>query len=158
MSKLRGSRRDWIVGFTCGAFDLFHVGHLTFLEACRRQCDELHIGVNSDASIKLYKSRVRPIIPQEERIQILQSLWDANHYIHPFDEEHPYELLSLIHPDIYFKGGDYTLDNLTSRPLVESWGGQVVIVPRAPGSQSTSAIIETIRRRYPTDPRATYVP
>src|ERR1700761_1058110 len=128
------------IGFTCGAFDILHAGHVEYLSAARGICDALLVAVNSDASIRSYKSALRPINPQEHRLKGIAAL-EAVDAVILMEETRPARLIELLKPDVYVKGGDYAADSLQSKPLVESYGGEVMTVP-IDSRISTTAILE----------------
>src|SRR6186997_432598 len=92
---------------TNGTFDILHIGHVRYLEAARALGDILVVGINSDASVRGYKGPGRPVIPQEERAEIVASL-RAVDYVTIFDEPTAIHLVEALQPDIYVKGGDYS--------------------------------------------------
>lgn len=153
-TALIGSREEvcaWLVeerrlgktiGFTSGTFDLLHRGHVAYLEEARRLCDVLVVGVNSDISVKSYKGPTRPIIPAEDRAQVVAALRSVD-YVFIFDDRNNNRSIELLTPDIYIKAGDYAKDKLSSAPIVESYGGKVALVGFVP-ERSTSSIIERI--------------
>jgi len=128
------------VGFTCGAFDILHAGHVDYLERSRRHCDRLIVAVNSDASVRAYKSALRPVNPENNRMLVVAALESVDAVI-LMPETHPAALMELLKPDVYIKGGDYKADQLESKALVESYGGQVLCIPVA-FETSTSATLE----------------
>ncbi len=140
--KMKGKR----VVFTNGCFDLLHVGHIRYLEGARSLGDILVVGVNSDRSVRNLKGPNRPILPEEERAEILSGLESVN-YITIFDEPTPLELISFLQPHILVKGGDWTKETTVGKEVVERSGGEVVILPFIEGS-STSNLIESILKRY----------
>jgi len=140
--KMKGNR----VVFTNGCFDLLHVGHIRYLEGARSLGDILVVGVNSDRSVRNLKGPNRPILPEEERAEILSGLESVN-YITIFDEPTPLELISFLQPHILVKGGDWTKETTVGKEVVERSGGEVVILPFIEGS-STSNLIESILKRY----------
>ncbi len=114
--------------FTNGCFDLLHVGHVRHLEAASKLGDVFIVGINSDTSIRRIKDDDnRPIYNVEERIQML-SVLNFVDYITVFDEDTPIELLKIIKPDVLVKGGDYTVDQVVGKEIVEEAGGEVVII------------------------------
>jgi D-beta-D-heptose 7-phosphate kinase/D-beta-D-heptose 1-phosphate adenosyltransferase len=135
-----------VVVFTNGCFDLLHVGHIKYLQAARDLGDMLVLGLNSDASIRRLKGPKRPLIGQEERAHILAALGCID-YVVIFDEDTPYELIDTLRPDILVKGGDYAIDDVVGRDLVESWGGRVELVRFVDG-KSTSTLIDRILEAY----------
>jgi len=140
--KQRGKR----IVFTNGCFDLLHVGHVKYLQKARSFGDLLILGLNSDASIRRLKGEKRPLIGEEERAHILAAL-DCVDYLLVFDEDTPLRVISALRPDVLVKGGDYTLEEVVGRELVESYGGRVELVTFVDG-RSTTGIIEKILRSY----------
>jgi D-beta-D-heptose 7-phosphate kinase/D-beta-D-heptose 1-phosphate adenosyltransferase len=132
--------------FTNGCFDLLHVGHVRYLEEAKRLGDVLIVGVNSDRSVRGLKGELRPILPAEERAEILSGL-ECVDYVTVFDEPTPLEMISSIEPHVLVKGGDWTKDDVVGREVVERLGGEVFLLPFVQGS-STSHLIETIIKRY----------
>jgi D-beta-D-heptose 7-phosphate kinase / D-beta-D-heptose 1-phosphate adenosyltransferase len=132
--------------FTNGCFDILHRGHITYLNKAKEFGDILVVGLNSDNSIKRLKGPDRPINTVEDRGQVLSALSCVDHII-PFDEDTPEELIKVIEPDVFVKGGDYTRDTLPEAPLVERLGGQVVILPYV-SDRSTTGIIEKIQQLH----------
>jgi rfaE bifunctional protein nucleotidyltransferase chain/domain len=134
------------VALTNGTFDLIHVGHLRSLEQARAHGDLLVVGINSDASVRQYKAPDRPILPQAERAELIAGLACVD-YVVIFDEPTAERMIAEIRPDIYVKGADYATKPLPERPVVEGYGGQVVLVDLEPG-HSTTDIIGEIARRF----------
>lgn len=123
-----------------GCFDLLHAGHVALLQAARRTGDCLVVCVNSDASVRRRKGDGRPLVPEADRIRVLRAL-ECVDAVAVFDEDTPERLLAELRPHIWAKGGDYALTRLPEAPLVESWGGQVVLFPYLDG-RSTTGIAE----------------
>ena len=136
------------VVWTNGCFDLMHVGHILYLEKARSYGDLLVVGLNSDASVRLSKGLRRPIVQQDQRAKLLSALSCVD-YIVLFDEESPIHLIEKLRPDVYAKGGDYTIEtiNQNERRLVESYGGEIALFPGVEGL-STSALIEKIISKH----------
>ncbi len=132
--------------FTNGCFDLLHLGHVRYLEEAKSLGDILVVGVNSDRSIRELKGPKRPILPAEERAEILSGLGCVD-YVTIFDELDPLELISSLLPHVLVKGGDWTMETTVGREVVERAGGKVIILPFVEGA-STSNLIETILKRY----------
>jgi len=132
--------------FTNGCFDLLHIGHIRYLEKAKSLGDILVVGVNSDHSVQTLKGPERPILPAEERAEILSGLGCVD-YVTVFDEATPLDLITLLQPHILVKGGDWTQETIVGKEMVEKSGGEVAIVPFVEGS-STSNLIETILKRY----------
>lgn len=140
------------VVFTNGHFDLLHVGHLRYLQAARALGDTLVVGVNDDAVTRLRKGPGRPIVPEEERAELVAGLACVD-YVVIFHEETAEAAVARLRPDIYVKGGDYAIDEAEERagkqPLPEAavvrgYGGEVRTVPLVPG-RSTTDIVRRIR-------------
>lgn len=131
------------VGFTCGAFDLLHAGHVDYLETARTLCDRLIVAVNSDQSVRSYKNPLRPIVKQEFRMNVIAALRCVD-AVTLMTETRPASLIELLRPDLYIKGGDYQVSQLQSAPLVESYGGSCAVIP-VNHEISTSAIVKRIQ-------------
>ncbi len=134
------------VVFTNGCFDLLHIGHVRYLEKAKGLGDVLVVGVNSDTSVRKLKGPQRPILPEEERTEILSSLGCVD-YVTLFSEMDPLKLITSLHPDVLVKGGDWRREQIVGGEAVERSGGEVVIIPFV-GKASTSNLIETILKRY----------
>jgi rfaE bifunctional protein nucleotidyltransferase chain/domain len=115
------------VVFTNGCFDILHIGHVRYLQDARSQGDLLVVGVNSDASVSRLKGPGRPVVREEERVEILAAL-ECVDYVTIFSEDTPVELILAIKPNIHVKGGDYKPEDLPEADAVESVGGEVRIV------------------------------
>ncbi len=142
--KLRAEGK--VVVFTNGLFDILHVGHLYFLQAAKSLGDSLFVGLNSDSSARMLRGRERPIISEEERAHILSAL-ECVDYVVIFEEKTAEKLVWKLKPDIYAKGGDYTAEDLPEARVVDSYGGEVRILPYLP-EHSTTELIERILSRY----------
>jgi len=127
------------IGFTCGAFDLLHAGHVDYLEQARGLCDTLIVAVNSDASIQQYKSPLRPINPQDQRLRIVGALRCVD-AVTLLDHPRPLPLIELIKPHFYIKGGDYAASKLRSAKALEAWGGKAVVIKVRFDSSTTRTI------------------
>ncbi len=132
--------------FTNGCFDILHAGHVRYLTAARKEGDVLVVGLNSDQSVRKIKGDKRPVIPQDERSEILAGLWCVD-YIIVFNEPDPLNLIELVRPDVLVKGDDWPEDKIIGADFVKEKGGRVVRVPLLPGA-STSQIIERIIEVY----------
>ena len=133
--KANGER----VVFTNGCFDLLHVGHITVLEKAHSFGDRLIVAINSDASVSALKGPTRPIVGETDRARVLAAL-AAVDAVCVFSESTPMELILATRPDVLVKGGDYNLDTVVGAQEVQSWGGQVKIVPIVPGFSTTRLI------------------
>lgn len=140
------------VVFTNGCFDLLHPGHIQTLESSRALGDALIVGLNSDASTRELKGPARPVIPEQERAELLAALECVDAVV-IFNEPTPREIIAALLPDILVKGGDWPDDQIVGRAEVESAGGRVVSIPVVP-DYSTSAILEKIRNLPPPPPAA----
>jgi D-beta-D-heptose 7-phosphate kinase/D-beta-D-heptose 1-phosphate adenosyltransferase len=127
------------VVFTNGCFDLLHIGHIAVLEEARRFGDRLIVAINSDASVTSLKGPGRPIVGQNERARVLAALAAVDAVV-VFTEPTPLELILATRPDVLVKGGDYTFDAVVGACEVQSWGGQVKIVPLVEGASTTLLI------------------
>jgi rfaE bifunctional protein nucleotidyltransferase chain/domain len=136
VSRLR-RRGDRLVA-TGGCFDLLHSGHLSLLQQARALGDALLVCVNSDESVRRRKGPGRPIVPAADRIALLEALEPVDAVI-MFDEDTPATLLETVRPDVWVKGGDYTLNDLPEATVVHRYGGQVVIISLVAG-YSTSRL------------------
>ena len=131
------------VVFTNGCFDLLHRGHLFLLQEARKLGDMLVVGVNSDASARRVKGSGRPVMLEEDRVELLEALPCVDHVV-VFDEDTPEALIRRVEPDLHVKGGDHADERLPEESVVEELGGEVVVLPLLPG-RSASATIEHIR-------------
>ena len=141
-ATIRAAGRCLVV--TNGCFDLLHAGHVTYLEQARAQGDLLLLGLNGDASVRALKGEGRPIHPEEDRALVLAAL-EAVGAVTIFPEVRAVRFLELAQPDVYVKGGDYTLAtiNQDERRAVENAGGRIVFQPFLPG-RSTTRTLERI--------------
>ncbi len=138
--------------FTNGCFDLLHLGHVRYLQEARAQGDFLIIGLNDDAGVRLLKGVGRPLIPQQERAELLAALAFVD-YVTIFSEPTAGPLVEQLQPAIYVKGGDYAqarserpdLSRLPEARVVQSYGGTVRLIPYLP-HHSTTALITAIKQ------------
>jgi len=131
------------VVFTNGCFDILHAGHVRYLKKARSFGDCLVLGLNSDASVRRIKGPTRPINCQEDRAEVADALACVD-YVVIFDEPTAEALITKVHPDVYVKGGDYTLETLPEGQIVKSYGGEVELVTLVEG-RSTTNIIKKIQ-------------
>jgi rfaE bifunctional protein nucleotidyltransferase chain/domain len=122
-----------------GCFDVLHVGHVRYLAGARELGEVLVVGVNSDRQVALQKGAGRPILPEQERAELLAALESVS-FVTVFDEPTVEELLLALKPDVHAKGTDYTVDTVPEREVVRSYGGRVAIVGD-PKDHSTSEIL-----------------
>jgi rfaE bifunctional protein nucleotidyltransferase chain/domain len=134
------------IAFTNGCFELLHVGHVQYLQAARAEGDILVVGVNSDHSVHQIKGPKRPVVPENERAEVLASLACVD-FVSLFDEPDPLEIISSLLPDVLVKGADWAEDAIVGRDIVEAHGGRVVRIPLTQGA-STTSIIEKILDSY----------
>jgi D-glycero-beta-D-manno-heptose 1-phosphate adenylyltransferase len=136
---LRAAGKRLVV--TNGCFDILHAGHVTYLEAAREQGDALLVGVNSDAAVRAIKGPSRPVNSEEDRALVLAALQSVDG-VYIFPERDAVEFLRTVAPDVYVKGGDYTIDtiNQDERRLIESGGGRVVLLAHVPGRSTTNVL------------------
>ena len=125
-----------------GSFDLLHAGHLFIIHEASKQADCLIVALNSDASIRMYKSPDRPLIALQHRLEMMAALSFVG-YVTWFEETDPRSLLSKIKPDVHVNGAEYG-ENCIEADVVKATGGRLHLVRRIP-SLSTSAIIEKIK-------------
>lgn len=138
--KLRHSGKR--VVFANGCFDLFHVGHVRYLEGARRHGDVLVVGVNSDRSVRQLKGEARPLLPEEARAELLSAIESVD-YVVIFDDLTAENILRDLKPDVHCKGTDYSEATVPEREVVKSWGGQVAIVGD-PKDHSTRDVLARI--------------
>lgn len=138
-AALRSAGRRLVV--TNGCFDILHLGHVTYLENARKLGDALLVGLNSDEAVRLLKGEGRPVNHEQDRAGVLAALESVD-AICIFGEKTAARFLSVATPDIYVKGGDYTLETLNQeeRRVVEGAAGRIVIVPVVPGRSTTSLL------------------
>ncbi len=136
--KSAGTKVVW----TNGCFDILHEGHVSCLERARQLGDALVVGVNSDSSVRSIKGPRRPVNPQQQRARAVSALACVNYAV-IFDDLTTVRLLKMLKPDVYAKGGDYTINtiNQEERAVVESYGGTIEILPEVKGV-STTRIVE----------------
>jgi D-beta-D-heptose 7-phosphate kinase/D-beta-D-heptose 1-phosphate adenosyltransferase len=135
-----------VVVFTNGVFDLLHAGHVDLLERAAALGDALIVGMNSDDSTRRLKGKLRPVLPEIDRVRVLAALEVVDAVV-VFEEDTPEELIRRIQPDVLVKGADYAEDEIVGKDTVERRGGRVVRLPLVQG-RSTSAIVEEIIRRH----------
>jgi rfaE bifunctional protein nucleotidyltransferase chain/domain/rfaE bifunctional protein kinase chain/domain len=141
VARLR--RRGGRLVATGGCFDLLHPGHLSLLRQARALGDALVVCVNSDESVRRRKGPDRPIVTAADRIALLEALEPVDAVI-MFDEDTPTALLETLRPDLWVKGGDYTVTDMPEAPMVRRYGGQIVIIPLV-SEYSTSRLVSAAR-------------
>jgi D-glycero-beta-D-manno-heptose 1-phosphate adenylyltransferase len=125
-----------------GCFDLLHVGHVRYLYAAKQLGGRLIVAVNSDDSVRALKGEGRPLMPAEERAEILSALADVDAVV-IFPEKDVRALIREVRPDVHVKGTDYTVDTVPERDAVAEYGGRVEIV----GDPKDHSVTEIIRSR-----------
>ena len=133
---------------TNGCFDIMHRGHAAYLREARMQGDALLVLINSDASVRTLKGPARPVVSEADRAYMLSALASVDHVV-IFDSPRCDRELAALSPDVYVKGGDYTLDKLDpgERRALENAGTKIVFKPFIPGF-STTTLIERILNAY----------
>jgi len=135
------------VALANGVFDLFHVGHLRYLQGARALADLLVVAVNSDLSTRRYKGPDRPIVPQAERAEIVAGL-ACTDWVLLFDEPDVRGVIRALRPDVHVKGTDYTPESIPERDEVQAYGGRVAVAGD-PKDHSTTALAQRLNRRGP---------
>lgn len=125
--------------FTNGCFDLLHPGHIYTLTQAKQLGDVLVVAINSDASVKRLKGAQRPIFHAAERVILLSALAVVD-YVTIFDEDTPLEVICLLRPHVLVKGGDWPVEKVVGKEVVEGAGGEVVLIPYQAGFSTTSLI------------------
>ena len=125
--------------FTNGCFDILHVGHVRYLNEAKALGDILILGLNSDCSVKSLKGSNRPINNESDRAEVLSAL-KAIDYVVIFDEKTAENIVGEVKPDIYAKGGDYSIDTLPEAKIVAEHGGKTVLLQLVDGKSSTNII------------------
>ncbi len=138
--KADGKRVVW----TNGCFDILHAGHVTYLQQAARLGDVLIIGLNSDASVQANKGPGRPIVNENDRALLISAL-ECVDLLTIIQDRTMARILGLLEPDVFAKGGDYTLDTLDQeeRRVVEAYGGTIALIPMVQG-KSTTALVNKI--------------
>jgi D-glycero-beta-D-manno-heptose 1-phosphate adenylyltransferase len=131
------------VVFTNGCFDLLHRGHVRYLDQAKSLGDVLIVAINGDDSVRALKGRDRPVMSQEERAEIVAAL-AAVDYVLIFEELDPERVIWALQPDVLVKGGDWTVEQVVGRQIVESRGGRVCTLPYVEGA-SSSQLLRRVR-------------
>ena len=143
------ARKKWhsagrTVVFTNGCYDILHPGHIRLLEQARSLGDILILALNTDSSVQRLKGPSRPLIPQDDRVELACAL-EAVNAVTLFDEDTPRELIAEVLPDILIKGADW-VHFIAGREEVEAAGGRVLALPLEPGYSTTNLVEEILRR------------
>lgn len=139
----KGKRR---IVFTNGCFDILHAGHVRYLAQARSFGDCLILGLNTDASVRRLKGENRPINSELDRAEVVGGLRSVD-YVVLFDEPTAEDLIQRVRPDVYVKGGDYTLETLPEAKIVGRYGGRVEFIRMVEG-RSTTNVIEKIKKAH----------
>ncbi len=131
--------QGFVVGFTNGCFDLLHPGHIFILTEARNRVDRLVLALNTDASVRRLKGPSRPVQNEIARVTVAAAL-EAIDAVILFDEDTPLQLIDALRPNVLFKGGDYRLETVVGRDLVESYGGHVELIDYIPNTSTTMMI------------------
>ena len=115
------------IAFANGCFDLLHVGHVRYLQAAAAEADRLIVAVNDDRSVAALKGEGRPVLPGEERAELVSALRGVD-YVVLFGDATVERLLMLLKPDVHCKGTDYTVETVPERAVVRAYGGRTAIV------------------------------
>ncbi len=143
LAILRSTGRKIV--FTNGCFDLIHTGHTRYLAKARSFGDLLVVAVNSDSSVRIIKGKKRPINSEADRMETLAAL-ECVDFVTLFAEPDPHRIISELQPDILVKGGDWRVDQIIGKDVVEARGGKVMTVPYIEGA-STTGIIDKILKQ-----------
>jgi D-glycero-beta-D-manno-heptose 1-phosphate adenylyltransferase len=146
-AEVRNRHPGKTIVFTNGCFDILHAGHVRYLAAAKQLGDILVVGLNSDESVRELKGEGRPLNSQEDRAEVLAAL-EAVDYVIIFSEKRADNLLRQTRPQVYAKGGDYTVNSLDPDEVValKEIGAKIEILPLVPG-RSTSKVVEVMQRR-----------
>jgi D-glycero-beta-D-manno-heptose 1-phosphate adenylyltransferase len=132
------------IAWANGVFDVLHVGHVRYLQDAAKVADVLVVGVNGDQSVRMLKGPDRPLMPANERAEIIAAIKGVT-YVTIFDDKSPAALLQTLKPDFQCKGTDYTADSVPEAEIVRAYGGKVVIVGD-PKDHSTTELLSKMRR------------
>lgn len=144
ISNLRSE--GYKIVFTNGCFDILHLGHIRYLKEAKKLGDILIVGLNSDKSVKELKGSSRPYVAENERAETLAAV-ECVDYLTIFSEKRPHDLIKLLRPDFHVKGGDYKIKDLPEAPIVQAYGGKIVIIPKVK-DRSTTSLIERIKGAF----------
>lgn len=139
--KGKGTRK---VVFTNGCFDIIHAGHVRYLNAAKKLGDILVVGLNSDKSVRKIKGKGRPIVPEEERAEVLGGLESVN-FVVLFNDDTPYELIKAIKPDILVKGADWKHGEIVGEDILKEYGGKVRRIRLVDGKSTTNIIKKIVK-------------
>jgi len=150
---VRGARRRGErVVFTNGCFDWLHVGHVRSLEQARSLGDRLVVAVNGDASVRRLKGPERPLVTARQRMEVVAGL-ECVDWVVAFHADTPLALIRAVRPDVLAKGGDWALDEIVGRDVVEAGGGRVARLREVPGVRTTALLERAAGRKRGRRPR-----
>lgn len=132
------------VVFTNGCFDIIHAGHVRYLKKARSRGDILVVGLNSDSSVRAIKGESRPIVPQNERAEVLSALSSVDHIV-VFNEPTPIRLIRAIKPDILAKGADWAAKDIVGGDIVRENGGRIARITLVKGRSTTNIIKKILK-------------
>lgn len=135
--RLRDEERRLVL--TNGCFDVLHVGHVRLLATARELGDALVVALNADESVRRLKGPTRPVNPEQARAEVLAALRPVD-YVVLFSQDTPLETIQALLPDILVKGGDWPLEGIVGRDVVEAQGGRVVRIPLVDGFSTTRTL------------------
>lgn len=141
---LKLKKKKKTIVFTNGCFDLLHYGHVEYLQKAKKSGDILIVALNSDASVRRLKGKKRPLTPLRYRMQILAALAVVD-FVTSFNELTPRKIIEALRPDVLLKGGDWKLDNIIGKDILESYGGKIITIAYTTGF-STSNLIKKIAK------------
>jgi len=146
-AEVRNRHPEKTIVFTNGCFDILHAGHVRYLAAAKQLGDILVVGLNGDESVRELKGEGRPLNPQEDRAEVMAAL-EAVDYVIIFSEKRADNLLRQTRPQVYAKGGDYTVNSLDPDEVgaLKEIGAKIEILALVPG-RSTSKLVEVMQRR-----------
>ncbi len=127
------------IAFTNGCFDILHVGHVRYLKEARKTADILILALNSDSSVRAIKGDKRPLVPEDERAEVLAGL-ECVDFVTIFPELTPLELICYLKPDVLIKGGDWPEEKVVGRNEIQQWGGHVTLIPEVLGKSTTNVV------------------
>lgn len=139
--KLRNQNKKVIT--TNGVFDILHIGHIRYLKEAKKLGDVLIVGINSDSSVKRIKGPERPLNNEKDRAEALAALKCVD-FVTIFNEETPIKILEQIKPNIHVKGGDYNINQIIEKDIVEKNNGKIVLIPEVKGYSTTDLINKII--------------
>ena len=145
VARDRAERRT--IAFANGCFDLLHVGHVRYLHGAAAEADRLIVAVNTDASVRGLKGPNRPVLPEQDRAELVAALRGVS-YVVLFSDPTVERLLLLLKPDVHCKGTDYTVETVPERAVVQSYGGRTAIVGD-PKQHNTRELIAKIAASAP---------